>query len=60
MDGRVDGVKLDAIDAKPKDAGAHVAEARHLEAGDERRPVVLRCVCVCVASFSRDFLSQLV
>ena len=48
MDGRVDGVKLDAIDAKPRDAGAHVAEARDLEAGDERRAV-----------WFRDFLSQL-
>ena len=41
MDGRVDGVKLDVIDAKAKDAGAHIAEARHLEAGDERRAVGL-------------------
>ena len=39
MDGRVDGVKLDAIDAMPKDAGPRVAEARNLEAGDERRAV---------------------
>ena len=39
--GRVDGVNLHAIDAKPKDAGARVAEARHLEAGDERRAVGL-------------------
>ena len=39
MDGRVDGVKLDAIHAKSKDAGPRVAEARHLEAGDERRAV---------------------
>ena len=44
MDGRVDGVKLDAIDAMPKDAGAHIAEARHLEAGDERRAVGLKTV----------------
>jgi len=41
MDGRVDGVKLDAIDAMPKDAGPRVAEARNLEAGDERRAVGL-------------------
>ena len=41
MDGRVDGVKLDVIDAKAKDAGAHIAEARHLEAGDERRAVMI-------------------
>jgi hypothetical protein len=37
----VDGVTLHAIDAKPKDAGAHVAKARHVEAGDERRAVGL-------------------
>ena len=41
MDGRVDGVKLDAIHAKSKDAGPRVAEARNLEAGDERRAVGL-------------------
>ena len=48
MDGHVDGVKIDAIDAMPKDAGPRVAEARNLEAGDERRAVGLR-----------DFFSQL-
>ena len=44
MDGRIDGVKLDAIDAMPKDAGPRVAEARDLEAGDERRAVRLRAL----------------